>query len=342
MFTIVPVSIVLGLTLHIYMMFNFGAIKEEKPLHRLFTLTDLNILLEKTRFVEYFIYYVGAFILSTFMFASYKDIDKLAKKMRLTLFLSVLFSIASLYFIAIFFLGTVNVFHLNKATAKLGETPAAILKNYNIVNSYGLFRRMTGIEGRDELLIYGSDDGEDWKLYEMYYKPTKKSYPPAFAAPHQPRLDWQLWFSALSHSQSSRDIYLHSLALRLLSNSKSVLELFSSNPFPDSPPQYIKISKLRYHFSDYSELKSGKYVPENWWKIDSKRLVYLPKMQLPNFGNLEGLPVNYPLHPMQSIKLVLCYLSIALTKLVLNILGGLFRKPKPEEIEGAPEVNIIE
>jgi hypothetical protein len=46
-----------------------------------------------------------------------------------------------------------------------------LLEKYHIVNSYGLFRKMTGIGGRTELVIQGSMDGEDWKDYEFHYKP---------------------------------------------------------------------------------------------------------------------------------------------------------------------------
>ena len=46
-----------------------------------------------------------------------------------------------------------------------------ILEKYHSVNSYGLFRKMTGIGGRTELVIQGSMDGENWLDYEMNYKP---------------------------------------------------------------------------------------------------------------------------------------------------------------------------
>jgi hypothetical protein len=58
---------------------------------------------------------------------------------------------------------------------------------------------MTGIAGREELVIEGSHDSRDWKAYELFYKPANNlTEIPAFAMPHQPRLDWQLWFSAMA------------------------------------------------------------------------------------------------------------------------------------------------
>lgn len=46
------------------------------------------------------------------------------------------------------------------------------------------------------------------------YKPGNLSAPPAVVTPHQPRLDWQMWFAALgSHTQAP---WFTSLMYRLL------------------------------------------------------------------------------------------------------------------------------
>ena len=133
------------------------------------------------------------------------------------------------------------------------ETSQAIQSSFSLANGYGLFRTMTGVNGRYELTIYGSYDNKNWKIYEFLHKPTKLKNMPTFIAPHQPRLDWQLWFSALSPGLGQRDMYLQTLLFRLLHNSKSVLSLFKSNPFLESPPQYIKISSIIYKFTEYSK-----------------------------------------------------------------------------------------
>lgn len=69
---------------------------------------------------------------------------------------------------------------------------------FHLSNSYGLFRRMTGVGGRPELIFQGSNDGKTWLDYEFHYKPGNTSSIPGFIMPHQPRLDWQLWFAALT------------------------------------------------------------------------------------------------------------------------------------------------
>src|SRR5678815_5340818 len=69
------------------------------------------------------------------------------------------------------------------------------LAPFNLVSGYGLFAVMT--TERPEIIIQGSDDGRTWKNYEFRYKPGDLHRPPPFVAPHQPRLDWQMWFAAL-------------------------------------------------------------------------------------------------------------------------------------------------
>src|SRR5262249_7966965 len=68
------------------------------------------------------------------------------------------------------------------------------------VNSYGLFAVMTTT--RPEIVVEGSNDGEQWQSYEFTYKPGDLRRRPKWVAPHQPRLDWQMWFAALGDARS--------------------------------------------------------------------------------------------------------------------------------------------
>src|SRR5437870_803851 len=69
------------------------------------------------------------------------------------------------------------------------------LEAFRIVNGYGLFRVMT--KDRGEIVIEGSADGINWAPYEFKWKPADVKRAPGWCAPHQPRLDWQMWFAAL-------------------------------------------------------------------------------------------------------------------------------------------------
>ena len=70
-----------------------------------------------------------------------------------------------------------------------------LIEPLHIVSAYGLFAVMT--TQRNEIVIEGSDDGVNWREYEFRYKPGDVTRRPRWNIPHQPRLDWQMWFAAL-------------------------------------------------------------------------------------------------------------------------------------------------
>ncbi|XP_015590063.1 lipase maturation factor 2 [Cephus cinctus] len=131
----------------------------------------------------------------------------------------------------------------------------------HLVGSYGLFRRMTGVGGRPEVIIEGSNniDGP-WKEYEFLYKPGNVNNSLPFVAPHQPRLDWQMWFAALGTYHQNP--WLMSLAYRLLNGQPEVLSLLNNaqNPFRDGPPKYVKASLYHYRYTPWSKSNG-----QAWW-----------------------------------------------------------------------------
>uniref|UniRef100_A0A6Q2Y343 Lipase maturation factor n=1 Tax=Esox lucius TaxID=8010 RepID=A0A6Q2Y343_ESOLU len=136
---------------------------------------------------------------------------------------------------------------------------------YQLVNSYGLFRRMTGVGGRPEVVIEGSMDRVTWTEIEFMYKPGNLSATPAVITPHQPRLDWQMWFAALGvHSHSP---WFTSLMHRLLQGKTEVIELIQSDmskyPFHQQPPMYLRAHRYKYWFTE--KLANGPF-PKRWWR----------------------------------------------------------------------------
>lgn len=126
-----------------------------------------------------------------------------------------------------------------------------------ISNGYGLFAVMT--TERPQIIVEGSDDGEDWLAYEFKYQPVKVKRAPPVVAPHQPRLDWQMWFAALSSFQ--RNQWFLRFGVRLLEGSPEVVGLLGRNPFPDRPPKYLRAVLYDYRFTTASErAKTGA-----WW-----------------------------------------------------------------------------
>lgn len=140
-----------------------------------------------------------------------------------------------------------------------------VVDRYQLVNSYGLFRRMTGVSGRPEVVIEGSNDGVTWTEIEFMYKPGNLSAPPPVVTPHQPRLDWQMWFAALgTHTQAP---WFTSLIYRLLQGKRDVIELIQTDvsqyPFHQQPPAYLRAHRYRYWFT---EPKADGSFPQRWWR----------------------------------------------------------------------------
>ena len=145
------------------------------------------------------------------------------------------------------------------------------LEPFRIVNGYGLFRVMT--KDRLEIVIEGSADGMDWLPYEFKWKSGDVMRAPGWCAPHQPRLDWQMWFAALGSPQQNP--WFGGLIIRLLQGSRDVNRLLAKNPFPYEPPRYIRAVFYRYRFTTTSEHRQT----EAWWKRQELR-EYFPAVSL--------------------------------------------------------------
>ncbi|SEL36826.1 Predicted thiol-disulfide oxidoreductase YuxK, DCC family [Stigmatella aurantiaca] len=140
---------------------------------------------------------------------------------------------------------------------------------FRSVNSYGLFSVMT--RERPEIVIEGSEDGETWKEYPFRYKVSHLEKAPRQVAPHQPRLDWQMWFAALGRPST----WFLSLLVRLLEGSPDVLALFAANPFPQRPPRAVRAVLYDYRMTDLATQRST----GTWWKRE-RRGLYVPPVSL--------------------------------------------------------------
>ena len=148
-----------------------------------------------------------------------------------------------------------------------GSALLRLIEPLRIVNSYGLFANMTTT--RLEIVVEGSSDGIEWRAYEFPYKPGDVRRAPPVIAPFQPRLDWQMWFAALGSYQENR--WFVNFLLRLLQGDAPVTRLLSYNPFPQSPPKYIRARLYLYHFSGWGE--------RAWWNRE-ERGMYFPAVSL--------------------------------------------------------------
>ena len=147
---------------------------------------------------------------------------------------------------------------------------------YHLGNTYGAFGSIGRI--RLEVVIEGTDEPEIteqtvWKEYGFKGKPGDPHRMPHQWAPYHLRLDWLMWFAALTPLYA-RD-WLGPFVVLLLQNDPPTLRLLRHNPFPESPPRYVRAQLYQYRFTTWRELLRERM----WWR---RTLVgeYLPPVAL--------------------------------------------------------------
>jgi hypothetical protein len=131
----------------------------------------------------------------------------------------------------------------------------------DLVNTYGAFGSVGRL--RPEIVFEGTSDEtitaeSRWREYEFKCKPGDVMRRPCVIAPYQERIDWQLWFAAMS-TPEEYPWTLH-LVWKLLHNDQGALSLLAGNPFPDAPPHHIRARLYRYEFAPPGGPSGG------WWK----------------------------------------------------------------------------
>jgi hypothetical protein len=147
---------------------------------------------------------------------------------------------------------------------------------FHLVNAYGAFGSITRV--RREIVIEGTRDPTPgpstvWTPYEFKGKPGDPRRAPPQIAPYHLRLDWLMWFAAMS--SRAQHPWFTPLAVRLLENDPPTLKLLRGNPFPEGPPAFIRARLYRYRFTTRAERRAARA----WWV---RELVgdYLPPVRL--------------------------------------------------------------
>ncbi len=134
---------------------------------------------------------------------------------------------------------------------------------FHLVGTYGAFGSIT--RTRYEVIVEGTDDASitastQWREYEFKGKPGDISHLPSQIAPYHLRLDWLMWFAAMSQFQ--RQPWFINFAAKLLQGDSAVLSLLRTNPFPDRPPHFVRAELYEYHFTTPAERRAT----GQWWK----------------------------------------------------------------------------
>jgi hypothetical protein len=126
----------------------------------------------------------------------------------------------------------------------------------HLVGSYGAFGGIT--RPRYEIIIEGTNASMpspdvEWKAYEFKGKPGDPKRWPRQFAPYHLRLDWLMWFAAMSSYRQHP--WFVNMIEKLLKSDTGILSLMRNNPFPDQPPRFIRANLYEYHFSTPEERK---------------------------------------------------------------------------------------
>ena len=127
---------------------------------------------------------------------------------------------------------------------------------FRIVNTYHLFGHIT--RARIEPEFQTSDDGTTWVTHQFRHKPGDPMRRPDWVAPHQPRVDFQLWFYGLGYKSGAPE-YVTKLLERLCRAPDAVQSLFSTPPSPH--PRAARIIYWQYHFTTAAERRAT----GAWW-----------------------------------------------------------------------------
>ena len=128
------------------------------------------------------------------------------------------------------------------------------------------------MEGTDDPAISSSTQ---WLEYGFKAKPGNVRRQPPVIAPYHLRLDWLMWFAAMSSWKHYP--WLLDFAEKLLQNDAELLKQMGPNPFPETPPKYVRAVLYDYRFTTEAEKKET----GNWWVRTPKRL-YLPAIRRSN------------------------------------------------------------
>lgn len=152
----------------------------------------------------------------------------------------------------------------------------ASFNTLHLVNTYGAFGTVTRV--RNEVVVEGTadlaaGDTAEWREYEFKGKPGDPRRAPPQVAPYHLRLDWLMWFAALSPGYAN-DWFVPFL-VRLLENDRPTLRLLRRNPFPERPPHAVRALLYQYRFSTAEERRAD----HTWW---TRRLIgeYVPPVTL--------------------------------------------------------------
>ena len=146
----------------------------------------------------------------------------------------------------------------------------------HLVNSYGAFGSVT--KQRDEIVVEGTAEAvllpsTTWREYGFKGKPGDVRRLPRQYAPYHLRLDWLMWFAAMSPVMYND--WLLRFLVRLLEADRETLRLLRHDPFGGERPRFVRAILYRYRFSTPAERRAT----GAWW-VRTRLREYVPPLTL--------------------------------------------------------------
>jgi hypothetical protein len=116
---------------------------------------------------------------------------------------------------------------------------------------------------RPELTLEHSSNGTDWQPLLFRYKAGPPDRLPPQVAPFQPRLDWQMWFAALSAERGQLPGWFAQFIKQLRAGSPAVTNLLAPGQPILTPQTYLRIRLDQYRFTTPAEQSATGH----WWHI---------------------------------------------------------------------------
>ena len=124
------------------------------------------------------------------------------------------------------------------------EPVADAVAPFRLVNSYHLFGHITRSRVEPEFQTLTSSG---WRSHHLTYKPGNPQAEAPWVAPHQPRVDFRLWFYGLAFERGTPE-YVQTLLRRLCREPEAVQSLFPA-PLPPEP-EAVRVRFLDYRYTD--------------------------------------------------------------------------------------------
>jgi hypothetical protein len=133
----------------------------------------------------------------------------------------------------------------------------ALYEPLRLVDTYHLFASITRERIEPEPQVEVEAQPGAWTGLELWHKAGDLRRRPDYVAPHQPRVDFQLWFHGLAF-QSGEPLYVASLLRHLCDDRPAVQPLFRQ-PLP--PARAVRMAYYQYHFATAAEHRAT----GQWW-----------------------------------------------------------------------------